>query len=72
MGQLHFFFTNCYANKVVTCIYNYVRIKISLQSLFFCCCFFLVEPSKAATGFREFLKTLKKPAAQDVNEKCKL
>lgn len=32
----------------------------------------LVEPSKMASGFREFLKTLKKPAAQDVNEKCKL
>lgn len=31
-----------------------------------------VEPSKAATSFREFLKTLKRPAAQDVNEKCKL
>lgn len=31
-----------------------------------------VEPQKSATGFREFLKTLKKPAAQDVNEKCKL
>ena len=24
------------------------------------------------SDFREFLKTLKKPAAQDVNEKCKL
>lgn len=31
-----------------------------------------VEPQKSATGFREFLKTLKKPAAQDVNDKCKL
>jgi len=31
-----------------------------------------VEPQKAASGFREFLKTLKKPAAQDVNEKCRL
>ena len=32
----------------------------------------LVEPSRSSSGFREFLKTLKKPAAQDVNEKCKL
>ncbi|KAJ7360252.1 Rab5 GDP/GTP exchange factor [Desmophyllum pertusum] len=31
-----------------------------------------VEPQKSATSFREFLKTLKKPAAQDVNDKCKL
>lgn len=31
-----------------------------------------VELPKPASGFREFLKTLKKPAAQDVNEKCKL
>lgn len=32
----------------------------------------LVDPSKVASGFREFLKTLKRPAAQDLNEKCKL
>ncbi|KAM7427072.1 Rab5 GDP/GTP exchange factor [Porites harrisoni] len=31
-----------------------------------------VEVPKAAGGFREFLKTLKKPAAQDVNDKCKV
>lgn len=33
--------------------------------------YILVEVPKAA-GFREFLKTLKKPAAQDVNDKCKV
>ena len=33
---------------------------------------FVVDPSKVASGFREFLKTLKRPAAQDLNEKCKL
>ena len=31
-----------------------------------------MEVPKAAAGFREFLKTLKKPAAQDVNDKCKV
>lgn len=34
--------------------------------------YILVELPKVAAGFREFLKTLKKPAAQDVNDKCKV
>lgn len=29
-----------------------------------------VEPQKTGSSFRDFLKTLKKPAAQDVNHKC--
>lgn len=29
-----------------------------------------VEPQKSGSSFRDFLKTLKKPAAQDVNHKC--
>ncbi|CAH3142937.1 unnamed protein product [Pocillopora meandrina] len=31
-----------------------------------------VEPEKSVSSFRDFLKTLRKPAAQDVNEKCKV
>ena len=53
----------------------YIWLYIYLLSgfLYYCTCLSnLVEPQKVATGFREFLKTLKKPAAQDVNDKCKL
>nr|XP_058944617.1 rab5 GDP/GTP exchange factor-like [Pocillopora verrucosa] len=31
-----------------------------------------VEPEKSVSSFRDFLKTLRKPAAQDVNDKCKV
>ena len=50
----------------ITCGYNYCRCYISTIILYW----FAVELSKEAGGFLEFLKTLKKPAAQIVNEKC--
>ena len=52
----------------ITCGYNYCRCYISTIILYW----FAVELSKEAGGFLEFLKTLKKPAAQGVNEKCEL
>ena len=54
------------------CQFSFINLTvfyIIINSDFF---YIVVEVPKAAGGFREFLKTLKKPAAQDVNDKCKV